>query len=139
MDRLKTHIETAEPYFDTLRMEMSTFWERKEKEEKKEAKQSAGFFSFFSTPEPVKKKETGIKMRSLKEYKDYEAMVNSHASKFSNIRSLYLFGSPGSGKTFMMDLFYDNLVIKRKRRVHFAEFMLKVHDDLHHLRLKAIF
>lgn len=29
----------------------------------------------------------------------------------NKIKGLYLFGSPGSGKTFLMDLFYENVNI----------------------------
>ena len=29
-------------------------------------------------------------------------------------KSIYLFGNPGSGKTFLMDMFYDNLPVNNK-------------------------
>jgi predicted ATPase len=47
---------------------------------------------------------------------------------------LYIYGGPGSGKTFCMDQFFEALPIKRKRRVHFHEFMLEFHRLLHHLK-----
>ena len=47
------------------------------------------------------------------------------------IKGLYLFGSPGSGKTFLMDLFFNNINIHQKVRIHFNEFMLGVNKDLH--------
>jgi len=37
-----------------------------------------------------------------------------------------MFGSPGSGKTFIMDLFNKSILIKEKKRVHFNEFMLNI-------------
>ena len=46
------------------------------------------------------------------------------------VRGLYLWGSVGRGKTWLMDLFYDGLPLKRKERVHFHRFMRKVHDAL---------
>ncbi|PHQ79310.1 MAG: cell division protein ZapE, partial [Coxiella sp. (in: Bacteria)] len=44
-------------------------------------------------------------------------------------KGLYLWGSVGIGKTFLMDLFYDCLTIP-KRRIHFFAFMLDVHRQL---------
>ena len=46
------------------------------------------------------------------------------------VRGLYLWGSVGRGKTFMMDLFYNALPFPDKRRQHFHRFMASVHDGL---------
>jgi predicted ATPase len=51
------------------------------------------------------------------------------------IKGSYLFGSPGCGKTFLMDMIYDLVQIGQKRRVHFNKFMLEVHDSIHQLNL----
>ena len=50
-----------------------------------------------------------------------------------NTKSIYLHGSPGSGKTFLMDSFFDLLPVKRKKRMHYNEFMLKIHEDEHRI------
>ncbi|CAI4210878.1 unnamed protein product [Parascedosporium putredinis] len=51
-------------------------------------------------------------------------------------RGLYLYGDVGSGKTMLMDLFYDTLPssIKTKTRIHFHHFMQDVHKRSHKLK-----
>lgn len=45
-------------------------------------------------------------------------------------QGLYIHGSVGRGKTWLMDLFYENLPVERKQRVHFHRFMQRVHHNL---------
>ena len=43
---------------------------------------------------------------------------------------LYLWGGIGRGKTFLMDAFYACLPYRRKRRIHFHNFMAEVHHEM---------
>lgn len=53
-------------------------------------------------------------------------------------KGMYMYGDVGSGKTMMMDLFHDTLPrnIKKKKRIHFHNFMQEVHRDLHKMKMK---
>ncbi|KAI1767244.1 AFG1-like ATPase-domain-containing protein [Hypoxylon sp. FL1150] len=53
-------------------------------------------------------------------------------------RGLYLYGDVGSGKTMLMDLFYDTLPssVKSKTRIHFHNFMQDVHKRLHRMKME---
>ena len=51
-------------------------------------------------------------------------------------RGLYVWGSVGRGKTMLMDLFFDTVDVRRKRRAHFHSFMADVHARVHAWRQK---
>ncbi len=44
---------------------------------------------------------------------------------------LYVYGGCGTGKTMLMDMFFEEVDFPLKKRVHFHEFMLEVHARLH--------
>lgn len=46
------------------------------------------------------------------------------------IRGIYLWGGVGRGKTWLMNLFYEELPIQQKTRIHFHHFMLEIHEKL---------
>jgi len=45
-------------------------------------------------------------------------------------QGLYLWGGVGRGKTFLMDAFYACLPYRRKRRMHFHNFMTEIHHEM---------
>ena len=53
-------------------------------------------------------------------------------------KGLYMYGDVGSGKTMLMDMFYDTLPhnITSKTRIHFHNFMQDVHKRLHAMKLE---
>lgn len=55
----------------------------------------------------------------------------SGGGKAKPIKGLYIHGAVGRGKTMLMDLFFAALPARRKRRVHFHDFMSDVHGRIH--------
>jgi cell division protein ZapE len=52
------------------------------------------------------------------------------------VKGLYVYGEVGRGKTMLMDLFYELVPVRRKRRAHFNDFMADVHDRIQKHREK---
>ncbi|XP_026822576.1 putative ATPase N2B [Rhopalosiphum maidis] len=74
--------------------------------------------------------------------KDYSPPSQNVISKlFSGLKEplngVYMHGSVGCGKTMLMDLFFSCCEVEKKRRVHFDEFMLDIHNRVHNLRLST--
>jgi cell division protein ZapE len=61
-------------------------------------------------------------------------MFGGRAKREPPIKGLYIYGDVGRGKTMLMDLFFDASPVARKRRAHFHEFMIDVHERVHAIR-----
>ncbi|HET7412987.1 MAG TPA: cell division protein ZapE [Pararhizobium sp.] len=53
------------------------------------------------------------------------------------IKGLYVHGAVGRGKTMLMDLFFELVPARRKRRAHFNDFMADAHERIHAWRQKV--
>ncbi|MGB7040127.1 MAG: cell division protein ZapE, partial [Xanthobacteraceae bacterium] len=60
----------------------------------------------------------------------------SRAREQPAIKGLYIYGAVGRGKTMLMDFFFEASPVVRKRRAHFHEFMIDVHERVHAIRQK---
>src|SRR5882672_4085456 len=68
----------------------------------------------------------------LEEYRQYRAgtinrLVTNLGAGRKPPRGVYIWGGVGRGKSLMMDAFYKVSRHRRKRRVHFHEFMREIH------------
>jgi cell division protein ZapE len=61
-------------------------------------------------------------------------LFGSRKNGQSKIKGLYIYGEVGRGKTMLMDFFFEASPVARKRRAHFHEFMLDVHERIYALR-----
>ncbi len=76
--------------------------------------------------------------RCEREWTDYKSQRSNAITKLLRKpplpKGVYMHGGVGRGKSFLMDIFYQVVPVKRKTRLHFHEFMREVHRELHELR-----
>lgn len=85
-------------------------------------------------------KKAALKLQALAHalsHRRHDSMIHSlrrlsplKQLRTETIHGLYLWGGVGRGKTWLMNLFYEQLDIKEKKRVHFHHFMLDIHAQL---------
>ena len=78
-----------------------------------------------------------VRKRSLEKAKEFAIHRLRQSLQPTPPRGLYIHGSVGVGKSFLMDLFHtvlcqgDTTLQRHHRRAHFHEFMLDVHQRIH--------
>ena len=78
--------------------------------------------------------------QSFKPVAFIRALFAKYCSSKPNINAfngVYLWGGVGGGKTGLMNLFYETVPIKKKKRLHYHQFMLVVHQEMQTLRSTA--
>ncbi|HEX2654435.1 MAG TPA: cell division protein ZapE, partial [Xanthobacteraceae bacterium] len=63
-------------------------------------------------------------------------MFGRRQNRQDPIKGIYIHGQVGRGKTMLLDLFFASSSVQRKRRAHFHEFMVDVHERVHAYRQK---
>lgn len=80
-------------------------------------------------------KQTVHKLQNLYErLKDYDPQQRTDSWSQAP-HGFYLHGGVGTGKTILMDIFYDSIPILEKKRVHFYSFMLQLYSSLNRWNL----
>ena len=64
-----------------------------------------------------------------------KGLFNKAHSRSTN--GIYIWGDVGRGKTYLMDLFFETLSLRKKMRIHFHRLMYKIHTDLKLIAGKA--
>ncbi|KAL1557268.1 peroxisome-assembly ATPase [Salvia divinorum] len=69
----------------------------------------------------------------LNREKKLDVMVGQCPTAPPAPKGLYIYGNVGSGKTMLMDMFYGATegIVQHRRRLHFHEAMLQIHDLMH--------
>lgn len=66
-----------------------------------------------------------------------DRVLNRPVRQWEPVRGVYLWGSVGRGKTYLVDTFFECLEFAEKKRIHFHSFMRRTHDALKGLKQEA--
>jgi hypothetical protein len=83
------------------------------------------FFMSFSSQTPIKKE---IKNNIVFNQKEREKLCDEFFAH--KPMGMYAYGGSGCGKTYFLDLLFSLLSTPYKQRMHFNEFMLRVHHSI---------
>jgi cell division protein ZapE len=77
---------------------------------------------------------TELENRRLAHKHSHLGWLFARRHKETPVRGLYIHGEVGRGKTMLVDMFFETVSVRRKRRAHFADFMADVHERVHRAR-----
>ena len=66
---------------------------------------------------------------------NFKSFLFNFFSKKNSKKGFYLYGGVGVGKTMILDFFF-NEIKKKKKRLHFNEFMINFHNFVHEKKIK---
>ena len=81
-------------------------------------------------PDPAQDK-AARKLTALAQLLEKKRGFSLFGRKAESPKGLYIWGDVGRGKTLLMDFFFTEVEVEKKRRVHFNSFMVDVHARIH--------
>ena len=75
-----------------------------------------------------------ISLAQVLEAREQRGAIGQFLNKNGTPKGVYIYGDVGRGKTMLMDLFFANLQVKAKQRIHFHAFMQDIHQRRQALR-----
>lgn len=100
---------------------------------KKLGKKGAGKFHQYNT-----EMHTTMGKRDLDPQQKARNKVIDMFSDLNDVELVYVWGDPGSGKSFLTELLYHSLDLEgeKKKKQHYNEFMLQIHEMEHKINKK---
>ena len=86
----------------------------------------------FDNGQSIVSKNFDILIGDIIDYNKNKSIIRKFflKPKKNIMKGIYLYGGVGRGKSMIMDLFFQNINIKEKRRLHFHDFMREVHQRI---------
>ena len=131
--------KTNNAWIDAVKLLADPYEELKVRRANHEAslhrKVKKGFFtSLFSESDDAALERS----RLDRKFNDDLIIDDTPLKQVEDLKGVYLHGSPGCGKTFLMDLFYSQVEISNKRRASYTSFVLQIHKMNHENQKKKI-
>ena len=134
MDPLSHEIEVSnDKWIEGVKSIPDPYLSLKSHQNRNKVEQKTGFFSniFGGSLDEKKTQDSPPENEGL-------IIDSSPLDDMNKVKGIYMYGGPGSGKTFMMDLFYSQVGIENKRRASYTSFVLQIHKMNHANHSKKI-